>query len=40
MAHHLKTVIINALTELSALDPQTRIEQRIEKFCNMGVVVE
>ena len=40
MAHCLKTVILNALTELSALDPQTRIEQRIEKFCSMGVVVE
>ena len=40
MAHYLKTVILNALTELSALDPQTRIEQRIEKFCSMGVVVE
>lgn len=40
MAHHLKTVIIDALAELSTLDPQTRIEQRIEKFCSMGVVVE
>ena len=40
MAHHLKSVILDALTELSALDPQTRIEQRIEKFCSMGVVLE
>ena len=40
MAHHLKNVILDALTELNTLDPQTRIEQRIEKFCNMGVVVE
>ena len=40
MAHHLKTVILDALAELSALDPQTRIDQRIDKFCSMGVVVE
>ena len=40
MAHHLKTVILDALAELSTIDPQTRIEQRIEKFCNMGVVIE
>lgn len=40
MAHHLKTVILGALAELGALDPQTRVAQRIEKFCSMGVVVE
>ena len=40
MAGHLKTVILDALAELSALDPQERIDQRIEKFCAMGVVVE
>ncbi|QJW89426.1 acetyl-CoA carboxylase carboxyltransferase subunit alpha [Spirosoma taeanense] len=40
MAHHLKTVILDALNELNAIDPQARIEQRIEKFCSMGVVVE
>jgi len=40
MAHHLKTVILDALAELSTLDPQTRIEQRIDKFCSTGVVVE
>ncbi|MGF7214383.1 acetyl-CoA carboxylase carboxyl transferase subunit alpha [Spirosoma lacussanchae] len=40
MASHLKTVILDTLAELNALDPQTRIEQRIEKFCSMGVVVE
>jgi len=40
MASQLKTVILDTLAELNALDPQTRIEQRIEKFCNMGVVVE
>ncbi len=40
MAHHLKNVILDALTELDALDPQERINQRIEKFCSMGVVLE
>ncbi len=40
MAHHLKEVILDALAEVSALDPQARIEQRIDKFCSMGVVVE
>ncbi|RYC70806.1 MULTISPECIES: acetyl-CoA carboxylase carboxyltransferase subunit alpha [Spirosoma] len=40
MASQLKTVILDTLAELNALDPQIRIEQRIEKFCNMGVVVE
>lgn len=40
MANQLKTVILDALAELSAIDPQERIEQRIDKFCSMGVVVE
>lgn len=40
MAHHLKTVILDALAELGTLDPQTRVAQRIEKFCSMGVVLE
>ena len=40
MANHLKTVILDALAELSALDSQERINQRIDKFCSMGVVVE
>ncbi len=40
MAHHLKTVILNTLAELNALSPEERINQRIEKFCDMGVVLE
>ncbi len=40
MANHLKEVILNTITELNAIDPQERINQRIEKFCDMGVVVE
>ncbi|WP_080239363.1 acetyl-CoA carboxylase carboxyltransferase subunit alpha [Spirosoma rigui] len=40
MANHLKSVILDTLSELSAIDPQVRIDQRIEKFCSMGVVLE
>ena len=40
MASHLKEVILNLITELSAMSPEERIDQRIEKFCEMGVVVE
>jgi acetyl-CoA carboxylase carboxyl transferase subunit alpha len=40
MANHLKDVILKALDELSAIDPQERINQRIDKFCDMGVVLE
>ncbi|MBD2701607.1 acetyl-CoA carboxylase carboxyltransferase subunit alpha [Spirosoma sp. BT702] len=40
MANHLKEVILKALAELNALSPEERINQRIEKFCDMGVVVE
>jgi acetyl-CoA carboxylase carboxyl transferase subunit alpha len=40
MANHLKEVILESLAELSVLDPQERIDQRIDKFCSMGVVVE
>ena len=40
MANHLKEVILQALNELNALSPEERINQRIEKFCEMGVVVE
>ena len=40
MANHLKGVILSALTELNAIDPQERINQRIDKFCAMGVVIE
>ncbi len=40
IAQHMKTVILDALTELNALSPDERINQRIDKFCSMGVVVE
>ncbi|KAB7733106.1 acetyl-CoA carboxylase carboxyltransferase subunit alpha [Rudanella paleaurantiibacter] len=40
MADILKTVILATLEELNALTPQERISQRIDKFCNMGVVLE
>ncbi len=40
MANHLKEVILKIIAELSAIDPQERISQRIDKFCDMGVVVE
>ena len=40
MANHLKTVILDTLAELNALTPDERINQRIDKFCAMGVVVE
>ncbi|HEV7349840.1 acetyl-CoA carboxylase carboxyltransferase subunit alpha [Telluribacter sp.] len=40
MTEILKKVILDTLKELSALSPEDRIDQRIEKFCSMGVVVE
>ena len=40
MAAILKKTILDTLTELSALSPAERIDQRIDKFCAMGVVVE
>jgi acetyl-CoA carboxylase carboxyl transferase subunit alpha len=40
MAAILKAKLIQTLDELDQLDPETRIEQRIEKFCQMGVVNE
>ncbi|WP_338875946.1 acetyl-CoA carboxylase carboxyltransferase subunit alpha [Spirosoma sp. SC4-14] len=40
MAYILKNVILNALAELNAIDAQERINQRIDKFCSMGVVLE
>ena len=40
MADILKTTILTALDELSALQPRERINQRIDKFCSMGVFVE
>ncbi len=35
----VKQVILQELEELSAIDPKLRSEQRIAKFCDMGVVV-
>ncbi|NIJ52421.1 acetyl-CoA carboxylase carboxyltransferase subunit alpha [Dyadobacter arcticus] len=40
MAEELKRVILENITELSAIDHQDRIDQRIDKFCAMGIVVE
>ena len=40
MARTVKGVILKALKELDQHTPDERIEQRIEKFCSMGVVVE
>ena len=40
MANHLKEVILDTIDELNAIDPQERINQRIDKFCDMGVVLE
>ncbi len=36
----VKTEIKKNLSKLLELDPETRIEKRIEKFCSMGVYVE
>jgi acetyl-CoA carboxylase carboxyl transferase subunit alpha len=40
MAHILKKVLLDTYTKLSQLETRERINQRIEKFCSMGVVVE
>ena len=40
MAAILKGVILEHLGQLSQLSPEERISQRIDKFCDMGVVVE
>lgn len=40
MSKTIKEVILKALKELDKLNPEERIDQRIEKFCSMGVVVE
>ncbi|MFC2188479.1 acetyl-CoA carboxylase carboxyltransferase subunit alpha [Peijinzhouia sedimentorum] len=37
MSNKVKEVILEQLKELDKLSPQKRIEQRIEKFCAMGV---
>ncbi len=40
MAATIKSAIQHALKELDKIKPEKRIEQRIDKFCSMGVVVE
>jgi acetyl-CoA carboxylase carboxyl transferase subunit alpha len=40
MANTIKETIIQSLKELDKVKPEKRIEQRIDKFCAMGVVVE
>lgn len=40
MAEELKRVILENIAELSSIGEQDRIDQRIDKFCSMGVVVE
>lgn len=40
MAMTLKEYLLKTLAELKQIDPETRIEQRIEKFSNMGFYEE
>jgi acetyl-CoA carboxylase carboxyl transferase subunit alpha len=40
MAAEIKKIILNTTQELLKLDPSQRINQRIDKFCSMGVVKE
>jgi acetyl-CoA carboxylase carboxyl transferase subunit alpha len=40
MAQTLKSTVLEALKELETMTPEHRMEQRIEKFCAMGVVKE
>ncbi|KEQ29997.1 acetyl-CoA carboxyl transferase [Pedobacter antarcticus 4BY] len=40
MGQTLKTQIINDLNEFSKIKTEKMVENRIDKFCNMGVVVE
>src|SRR5690606_23187923 len=40
MAAEIKKTIVASKKELEDMDPQERIRQRIDKFCNMGVVKE
>ena len=40
MAAEIKKTILEKTAELLKLTPAQRIEQRIEKFCAMGVVKE
>ena len=36
----VKRVILKTIKELEKLSPEERIQQRIDKFCSMGVVKE
>ena len=40
MAGRLKTYLLKSIAELSAIDPETRIQQRIDKFSGMGFFEE
>jgi len=40
MSKRVKDAILKNLTKLNAMTPQERIDQRIDKFSSMGVVVE
>ena len=40
MAMTIKQTILEALKELDKIKPEKRIDQRIDKFCSMGVFVE
>ena len=40
IANEVKSAILTSLQELDKIKPEKRIEQRIEKFCSMGVVEE
>lgn len=40
MAQTVKKVILSNLKELSQISPEERIEQRVNKFCSMGVFIE
>jgi acetyl-CoA carboxylase carboxyl transferase subunit alpha len=40
MARRIKKTVLDTIAELSKFSPEERIDQRIEKFCSMGVVVE
>lgn len=40
MAQNLKKVILENIHELQQLSPEERINQRIDKFCSMGVFTE
>lgn len=40
MSAELKKVMLKHIKEISKLDPQKRIDKRIDKFCKMGVIKE